>query len=202
MIEPLSRRSSAICCARPALTLVLSCARFGAVALHLRQFCNYDGYQSAHLLALAWRQRERQFDAAFPQHTDTSWWSSTAQRPELAETAAKRLAAALAEATAAHLKACGGATAAPSSRRTASCSSPPDEVRHTTEQPIRAQPFLGTLAADPTLHGLAKALASSRWAWRRDKRRSRISKSRLTVLADRPSMRSSPGKPPHSRGAS
>ena len=34
-----------------------------------------------------------------------------------------------------------------------------DEVRQTTEQLIRAQPFLGTLAADPTLRGLAHALA-------------------------------------------
>ncbi len=32
------------------------------------------------------------------------------------------------------------------------------EVRHTTEQLIRSQPFLGTLAADPTLRGLAQAL--------------------------------------------
>ena len=36
---------------------------------------------------------------------------------------------------------------------------PPDEVQRTTEQLIRAQPFLGTLTADPSLHGLAEALA-------------------------------------------
>ena len=34
-----------------------------------------------------------------------------------------------------------------------------DEVRQTTESLIRAQPVLGTLTADPTLNGLAKALS-------------------------------------------
>ena len=33
-----------------------------------------------------------------------------------------------------------------------------DEAKTTTDQLIRAQPFLGTLAADPTLRGLAEAL--------------------------------------------
>ena len=40
-----------------------------------------------------------------------------------------------------------------------SCFCRPKNVQRTTEQLIRAQPFLGTLAADPSLHGLAEALA-------------------------------------------
>ena len=46
-----------------------------------------------------------------------------------------------------------------SSSITASLFLSTEEVQHTTEQLIRAQPFLGTLAADPTLRGLAQALS-------------------------------------------
>ena len=108
---------------------------------------------------LDWRQRERQFDAAFPQHTDTIDIVIDGTTPELAEKAAQDLAAALSKAKPQPFEIVrrrdGGAFFEKNGLLYLSL----DEVRQTTESLIRAQPVLGTLTADPTLNGLAKALS-------------------------------------------
>ena len=107
---------------------------------------------------LAWRKRERQLDAAFPQHTDTIDVVIDGRTPELAEKAAKDLSAALSAAQPKPLEIVrrrdGGAFFEKNGLLFLSL----DEVKQTTESLIKAQPVLGTLAADPTLNGLAKAL--------------------------------------------
>lgn len=108
---------------------------------------------------LDWRQRERQYDKAFPQHTDTIDVVIDGSTPELAETAARKLFAALSVKTPKPFEIVrrrdGGAFFEKNGLLYLSL----DEVKQTTENLIKAQPVLGTLAADPTLNGLAKALA-------------------------------------------
>ena len=107
---------------------------------------------------LPWRQREIQFDAAFPQQSDTIVVVVDAATPELADTATRALAQALAGKPD-HIQSVRQPDAGPFFERNGLLFLSPAEVTRTTEQLIRAQPFLATLAADPTLRGLAHALS-------------------------------------------
>jgi uncharacterized protein len=107
---------------------------------------------------LPWRQRELQLDAAFPQLVDTILVVLDGATPELARDGASRLAAKLAG-DRANFQAVQEAEGGAFFEKNGLLFLPPDDVRSTTEQLIRAQAFLGTLAADPSLHGLAEALA-------------------------------------------
>jgi hopanoid biosynthesis associated RND transporter like protein HpnN len=108
---------------------------------------------------LDWRQRERQFDAAFPQHTDTIEVVIDGATPEVAESAVRKLYTALSAMTPKPFEAVrrreGGAFFEKNGLLYLSL----DEVKQMTENLIKAQPVLATLAADPTLNGLAKALS-------------------------------------------
>jgi uncharacterized protein len=107
---------------------------------------------------LPWRQREIQFDAAFPQQSDTIVVVVDAATPELADTATRALAQALAGKPD-HIQSVRQPDAGPFFERNGLLFLSPAEVTRATEQLIRAQPFLATLAADPTLRGLAHALS-------------------------------------------
>ena len=159
MIETAVLKIFTICCARPALTLVLYLLlAFGAVLYTYENFAIDTDTSQLISSRLPWRQRELQLDAAFPQQADTLLVVVDGASPELAGSGAKKLAAALAN-DHEHIKTVrevgGGAFFEHNGLLFLSTS----EVRHTTEQLIRSQPFLGTLAADPTLRGLAQALA-------------------------------------------
>src|SRR6185312_3258378 len=108
---------------------------------------------------LDWRQREQQFDAAFPQHTDTIEVVIDGATPEVAESAVRKLYTALSTMTPKPFEAVrrreGGAFFEKNGLLYLSL----DDVKQTTENLIKAQPVLATLAADPTLNGLAKALS-------------------------------------------
>jgi uncharacterized protein len=106
---------------------------------------------------LPWRQREIALDAAFPQQVDALLAVIDATTPERAANASDRLAAALAGRD--HIQAVYGLDTNRFLEKNGLLYLSVDELRTTTEQLIRAQPFLGTLAADPTLRGLADALA-------------------------------------------
>jgi len=107
---------------------------------------------------LPWRQREIQFDAAFPQQSDTIVVVVDAATPELASRASRALAEALAKRPE-HIQSVRRPDAGPFFERNGLLFLPTEEVTRTTEQLIRAQPFLATLAADPTLRGFAHALS-------------------------------------------
>ena len=107
---------------------------------------------------LPWRQRELQLDAAFPQMVDTYSVVLDGATPELARDGASRLASKLAG-DRANFQAVQEAEGGAFFEKNGLLFLPPEDVRSTTEQLIRAQAFLGTLAADPSLHGLAEALA-------------------------------------------
>lgn len=107
---------------------------------------------------LPWRQRELGFDAAFPQRTDLIVAVIDGVTPELADGAARKLEHELSKRQGLfqHVRRPDGGAFL---ERNGLLFLPADEVARTTEQLIRAQPFLGTLAADPTLRGLAGALS-------------------------------------------
>ncbi len=110
--------------------------------------------------SLPWRQQEMRLNDLFPQRTDRIIAVVDATTPEAAEEGATALANAL----------------APQSDLIRTVSRPDggeffsrngilfksvDEVRSDMAQLIKAEPFLGTLAADPTLHGVLGALSQS-----------------------------------------
>ena len=107
---------------------------------------------------LPWRQRELRLDAAFPQLVDTILVVVDGDTPELARDGSRRLTAKLAE-DRANLEAVQEEGGGQFFEKNGLLFLPADEVRSTTEQLIRAQAFLGTLTADPSLRGLAEALA-------------------------------------------
>jgi len=107
---------------------------------------------------LPWRQREIQFDAAFPQQSDTIVIVLDGATPELADSASRALAQALANRPE-HIQSVRQSDAGPFFERNGLLFLPTQEVTQTTERLIRAQPFLATLAADPTLRGFARALS-------------------------------------------
>ena len=133
---------------------------------------------------LDWRQRERQFDAAFPQHTDTINVVIDGTTPEIAEKAARDLSTALSKAKPKLFEIVrrrdGGAFFENNGLLYLSL----DEVRQTTESLIRAQPVLGTLSADPTLNGLAKALSFIPLGINEGRSTWKDFEKPLTVLAD------------------
>ncbi len=147
------------CCRLPALTLII----FLILTLSASLF-TYENFaidtDTGRLISsqLPWRQRELQLDAAFPQQVDTLLVVVDGATPELADGAAKILAATLAKESG-HIKAADEVEAGPFFENNGLLFLSVEQVRQTTEQLIRAQPFLGTLAADPTLRGLAHALA-------------------------------------------
>lgn len=146
------------CCAYPIVTLLIATLlTAGAGAYACRNFAIQTDTGKLISPDLPWRQRELQLDAAFPHQSDTLLVVIDGVTPELADSAAKSLSTALAnrsEQIMAVYDPAGGAFFETNGLLFLSV----DEVRTTTEQLIRAQAFLGTLSADPSLRGLAQAL--------------------------------------------
>jgi hopanoid biosynthesis associated RND transporter like protein HpnN len=105
-----------------------------------------------------WRKRELAFDEAFPHRGDLIAVVIDAATAERAEQATAALTARLSNETRyfhAVWRPDGGAFF----DRAGLLFEPLDEVARTTQALIAAQPLLGTLAADPSLHGLMNALS-------------------------------------------
>jgi hopanoid biosynthesis associated RND transporter like protein HpnN len=144
----------------PWLTILLALAlTAGAVSYITSHFAITTDTSQLISSDLDWRQREQQFDAAFPQHNDTIDVVIDGATPELAESSARKLYAALSAKVPTPFQAVrrreGGAFFEKNGLLYLSL----DEVKQTTENLIKAQPVLATVAADPTLNGLAKALS-------------------------------------------
>ena len=110
--------------------------------------------------SLPWRQQEIRLDAEFPQRTDLITAVIDARTPEAAERAAAALAGDLGKRPDLfHTvnRPDGGDFFAREGVLFLSV----DEVKRDTAQLIKAEPFLGTLAADPTLHGIMGAISQS-----------------------------------------
>jgi hopanoid biosynthesis associated RND transporter like protein HpnN len=103
---------------------------------------------------LPWRQREAAFDKAFPQFVDLTAVVIDGATPEIAETAADRLAERLSRDVPRLYHSVRRPDGGPFFRRNGLLFLEPDELAEIAEQTIQAQGFIAALAADPTLRGL------------------------------------------------
>ena len=137
------------------LTAIIGTA--GAIDYGRRHFAIDTDTSQLISAALPWRQRELQLDAAFPQRTDTIVIVVDGLTPDLADVSARALAEELGK-----MPQLFQAVRRPDAglffEQNGLLFVSLEEVGQATEQMIRAQPLLGTLAADPTLRGLASAL--------------------------------------------
>jgi len=154
----LVQRLVALCCRHALLTLGLSVALSAGAGLYVADHFAMNTDSSQLITAkVAWRMRQAQFDAAFPGQTNIILAVIDGKTPQMAEAAAAKLTARLQTRP----------TLFTSVRR-------PDggeffsrngllflsekDLTDTTAQLIKAQPFLGPLASDPSLRGLMGAL--------------------------------------------
>lgn len=106
-----------------------------------------------------WRKQERAMEAAFPQLSDVMLVVVDGETPELAEDGAAKLAAKLAE-DRGHFRQVRRPDGGDFFAREGLLFGSREEVRQATAALIEAQPMLGPLAADPSLHGVTGALST------------------------------------------
>ena len=133
--------------------------------------------------SLAWRQQEIMLDKAFPQSTNQIIAVVDATTPEAADEAADALVNDLSprsDVIRTIRRPDGGEFFARNGVLFLSV----DEVRRDTAELIKAQPFLGTLAADPTLRGVLRTLSQSIEGVRRGKTELEDLRPALVAIAD------------------
>src|SRR5262245_15651687 len=133
--------------------------------------------------SLPWRQKERALDRAFPWRIDQIIAVVDATTPEAAEEAADALATDLSlhsEVIRTVSRPDGGEFFAQNGILFLTL----DEVRRDANDLIAAQPFLGTLAADPTLRGVLRTLSQSVEGVRLGKAKLEDLRPALTAIAD------------------
>ncbi len=143
-----------VSCERAVLMLCLCLVAVGLLggvaAVRLGMDTNLD-----HLLSIKepWRQQEIAFSKAFPQFDDLLVVVVDGENADAADDAAAALAARLA-AMRKTFASVVRPDADPFFRREGLLFLPPEEVSAVASQVIEAQPFIGSLAADPSLRGL------------------------------------------------
>ncbi|TMG96623.1 MAG: hopanoid biosynthesis-associated RND transporter HpnN [Betaproteobacteria bacterium] len=149
----------AACARRPWLVIVVASVLAASAFTYNVAHIAIDT-DSAKLIGedLAWRKRERVFDAAFPQRADLIAVVVDGATPELAEEATKTLALRLSSQPGMY-RAVWRPDGGPFFERAGLLFESTADVARTTQQLIAAQPLLGTLAADPTLRGLMDSLS-------------------------------------------
>src|SRR6266481_5694397 len=110
--------------------------------------------------SLPWRQQERMLHNAFPQRIDQIIAVIDASTPEAADDAADALVNGLASRSDV-IRSVSRPDGGEFFERDGILLLSLDEVQHSTADLISAQPFLGTLAADPTLRGVFRTLSQS-----------------------------------------
>jgi len=147
-------RIVAFCCHWPVMVVVVSLLlAIGGGWYTTQNFAiNTDSEQLIDA-KVGWRMRQARFDAAFPQKTNLTAVVIDGKTPELAEAAAARLTERLQANPKlfTHVRRPDGGTFF---SQNGMLFLSLDEVRDTTQQLIKAQPFLGGLAADPSLRGI------------------------------------------------
>ena len=109
--------------------------------------------------SVEWRRDEAVIDAAFPQNRDPTAVVIDGTTPEAAELGARALAAAMAGDTA-HFRTVRRPDATEFFARNGLLFASPPEVSDATARLVAAQPFLGPLAADPSLRGVMTSLST------------------------------------------
>jgi len=147
-------------CVRQARAVLLAALLLAAGCIWLAQArlgvtTDTSGLFSA---SLPWRQHGMELQRAFPQNEDLLVAVVDGATPEEGEATAAALAAALAPDTA-HFKGVRRPDASPYLERNGMLFLEPAKLSALLDQTIDAQPFLGQLAADPSLRGLLGALS-------------------------------------------
>ncbi|WP_428541691.1 MMPL family transporter [Rhodopila sp.] len=150
----------AAACARRAglvalLALLLAAAGLFIIHTRLGVTTDTNGLFSK---TLPWKQRQAELQAAFPQGEDLLVAVIDAKIPEQADSTAAHLADALRQDTT-HFSLVRRPDASPYLQRNALLFLDPGPLTDLLNQTIDAQPFLGYLAQDPSLRGLARALS-------------------------------------------
>jgi hopanoid biosynthesis associated RND transporter like protein HpnN len=152
-------RIVAFCCRWPWAVITVSLLLAGGAGWYTTQnfAMNTDSEQLIDA-KVGWRMRQARYDAAFPQQSNLTLVVIDGATPELAESAAARLTQKLAANTAlfSHVRRPDGDFF----NHNGMLYLPLKEVQDTTQQLIRAQPFLGGLAADPSLRGIMTNLST------------------------------------------
>ncbi len=107
---------------------------------------------------LPWRVRQAAFDLAFPPESSDIVVVVEGQTPELSETAAARLAASLSAQTN-HFRSVQRPDSGPFWAHNQLLLASTEDVKTAMAQLLKSQPFLGSMASDPSLRGLANTLA-------------------------------------------
>jgi hopanoid biosynthesis associated RND transporter like protein HpnN len=145
---------------RPWVTLALALLlAAGAMVYSSRHFALTADTAELISTDLPWRQRELAYEAAFPQLHNLVVVVVDGATPELAESATARLTERL-QAMPALLQEVHRPDGGPFFDRYGLMLLPLEEVEAATERLIQAQPFLGPLAADPSLRGVMGALST------------------------------------------
>jgi hopanoid biosynthesis associated RND transporter like protein HpnN len=151
-------RLVSLCCRHAwAVLLVSLLLGVGGCLYTERNFALNTDSESLISAKIGWRMRQARFDAAFPQHTNLTVAVIDGQTPEAAEAAAAQLTARL-QATHGLFSDISRPDGGPFFDKEGLLFLSYDEVAHTTADLIKAQPFLGALAADPSLRGLMHSL--------------------------------------------
>jgi uncharacterized protein len=133
--------------------------------------------------SLSWRQQERALDRAFPWRVDQIIAVIDAATPEAAEEAADALASDLMRHTDV-IRTVSRPDGGEFFARNGILFRSLDEVRRDAKDLIGAQPFLGTLSADPTLRGVLRTLSQSIEGLRLGKTKLEDLRPTLTEIAD------------------
>ncbi len=154
-------RIVAFCCRFPKAVIVICLLLAGATGWYTQQnfAMNTDSEQLIDA-KVGWRMRQARFDAAFPQQTNLTLAVIDGATPELAESAAARLTEKLAANPTMFSyvrRPDGGAFF----NQNGLLFLPLNEVQETSQQLIKAQPFLGGLSSDPSLRGIMTNLSTA-----------------------------------------
>lgn len=161
MIATQLKRTISAAAKRPfhaiAITVLLTLISLYYVANHFEMTTDTGELISART---EWRQNEDKVTAAFPKTVDAIVVVIDGKTPELASGAAARLAAAL-NGDKKNFSSVVRPDANEYLLRHGLLFSDTQDVQATTAKLIDAQPLLGALAVDPTLHGVANAIATA-----------------------------------------
>ena len=147
---------------RFAWVVALAAILLGVAAGHFaaRHFALDSSTDNLVSASAPWRLNEQRFDTAFPQLNDLIVVVVDAASPERDAQATAQLTARL-QAGKRYFLSVRQPQGDPFFAREGLLLLPPAEVRSTMTQIIRAQPFLGALAADPSLRGLMTSLSNA-----------------------------------------
>jgi len=153
-------RIVALACRRPILFLLAALALTAAsLAFAAGRFAMTTDAVALIAPDVPWRLAERKMDAAFPANGDTILVVVDGKTPELAEAGAAALAAKLAPDTA-HFHRVTRPDGGDYLARQGLLLGSTKDVEAAAQQMVEAQPFLGPLASDPSLRGIAGAIGT------------------------------------------